>query len=95
LNNLIRIVPSCINFLFNTILIPIFGEHRISRVIASLGYPLPVTLQGGKLVRTEPSDTITGGSTSVLINGEAVARISDEATHGGKTVVGNPTELIG
>jgi len=46
--------------------------------------PLPAALQGDKLVCTGPSDTITGGSTSVLINGKAVARMGDSTAHGGQ-----------
>jgi len=57
--------------------------------------PLPAALQGDKLVCTGPSDTITGGSTSVLINGKAVARMGDSTAHGGKIVAGNLTVLIG
>ncbi len=56
---------------------------------------LPAALQGDKLVCTGPSDTITGGSTSVLINGKAVARMGDSTAHGGQIVAGNPTVLIG
>ena len=58
------------------------------------GGPLPVTRQGGKLVRTGPSDTTTGGSTRVLINGKAVTQMSDETTLGGRVIAGNSTVLI-
>ncbi|PCM44847.1 PAAR domain-containing protein [Marinobacter sp. ANT_B65] len=56
--------------------------------------PLPVALQGDKLVRTRPSGAITGGSTGVFINDKAVTQMSDETTLGGRVIAGNPTVLI-
>jgi len=69
------------------------GDQRFVGLRVTEG-PLPVTRQGGKLVRTGPSDTITGGSAGVFINSKAVTRTGDSTAHGGKIVAGNPTVLI-
>ena len=56
---------------------------------------LPVAAKGDKLVCVGPPDTIKGGSSSVFVNGKAVARLGDGTAHNGKIAVGNPTVLVG
>ena len=56
---------------------------------------LPAARKGDKLVCVGPPDTISGGSSSVKINGKPAARLGDGTAHGGTIVVGNPTVLIG
>ncbi|MCE9687208.1 MULTISPECIES: PAAR domain-containing protein [Shewanella] len=56
---------------------------------------IPAARKGDKLVCIGPPDTISGGSSSVFINGKNAARLGDATDHGGKLVVGVPTVLIG
>lgn len=64
---------------------------------------VPTVLIGGKPAATlgsmctcaGPPDSIVKGSSSVMINGKAAARLGDTTAHGGKIVAGCPTVSIG
>ncbi|WP_405597426.1 MULTISPECIES: PAAR domain-containing protein [unclassified Pseudoalteromonas] len=56
---------------------------------------IPAARKGDMMVCVGPPDSIKSGSGTVKINGKPAARLSDDSSHGGKIVVGNPTVLIG
>ena len=56
---------------------------------------MPAARKGDKLLCVGPPDSISGGSSTVFINGKNAARLGDDTAHGGKIVVGVPTVLIG
>mgnify|MGYP003149467107 FL=1 len=56
---------------------------------------MPAARKGDKLLCVGPPDSISGGSATVVFNGNNAARLGDDTGHGGKIVVGVPTVLIG
>ena len=55
----------------------------------------PAACLGDLCTCTGPPDTISMGSSNVLISSKPAARMGDSTAHGGKIVVGCPTVIIG
>ncbi|GAB2191725.1 PAAR domain-containing protein [Sessilibacter sp. MAH2] len=56
---------------------------------------LPSATVGSVCVCIGPPDSVSKGSSTVMICGKPAARMGDSTAHGGKIVVGFPTVLIG
>lgn len=56
---------------------------------------LPAAVVGDSCTCIGPPDTITMGSTTVMIGGKPAARMGDPTAHGGSIVLGCPTVMIG
>ena len=56
---------------------------------------LPSATVGSMCVCVGPPDSISAGSSTVMICGKPAARLGDSTAHGGKIVAGAPTVLIG
>ncbi len=70
---------------------PIIGPGAPSVLIGSL----PAALLGDMMVCVGPPDTISTGSSTVMICGKPAARMGDKTAHGGSIVLGLPTVMIG
>jgi uncharacterized Zn-binding protein involved in type VI secretion len=56
---------------------------------------LPAAAIGSMCVCVGPPDSIIMGSTTVLVSGRPLARMTDPTAHGGTIVAGAPTVLVG
>jgi len=56
---------------------------------------IPVSVVGDTAVCVGPPDVMVAGSFTVLAEGKPMVRISDSTAHGGMTIVGAPTVLVG
>ncbi|SFR47278.1 MULTISPECIES: PAAR domain-containing protein [Litoreibacter] len=54
----------------------------------------PAAVLGDMCVCVGPPDTISAGSSKVMINNKPAARMGDATAHGGKIVVGFPTVIF-
>lgn len=55
----------------------------------------PAARVGDQCVCAGPPDQIARGSSTVRVNGQALARQGDQTVHGGVVVAGAPTVLVG
>jgi uncharacterized Zn-binding protein involved in type VI secretion len=55
---------------------------------------MPAAVLGDMCVCVGPPDTISAGSSKVMINNKPAARMGDATAHGGKIVVGFPTVMF-
>lgn len=70
---------------------PVLPPGGVTVLIGSV----PAARVGDMCTCVGPPDTIAQGSTSVMICGQAAARMGDMTVHGGSITVGMPTVLIG
>jgi len=56
---------------------------------------MPQARVGDKAICCCPPGTISAGSSGVIVNGKAAARLTDTTAHGEKIIMGCPTVLIG
>lgn len=70
---------------------PIIGPGAPTVLIGMM----PAAVQGDICVCVGPPDSITKGSTTVMICGKPAVRMGDSCSHGGVIVLGCPTVMIG
>ncbi len=56
---------------------------------------IPASVVGDSCICVGSTDSIIQGSTTVLINGTAAARLGDATAHGGSIIAGSLTVMIG
>jgi len=78
-----------------TAVVPHVGGICLGSAATVLIGNLPAAIVNDQSICVGPTDTLSNGSPTVLINNMAAVRLTDMTSHGGMVVQGCPTVIIG